>query len=101
LAIGNQRKQSSQDDANAVPDENVLYITINRYLKDNLNDPNSLQDLEIRSVSRLKNSGSFRVVAFYRASNAFGAIIAKQQAFILTNAPLENRNTLFFHVRPE
>jgi len=95
------RKDRESSSNETLPDENIVYSAINRYLRDNLNDPSSLEDLEIRGIARVKNSSSYRVVAFYRAKNGFGALVTQQQAFILSNAPEESRNTLFFHVRPE
>ncbi len=79
----------------------MAYTTINRYLRDNLNDPSSLQDLQIISVSRIKKSGDYKVVAFYRAKNGFGALTGQRQGFILTSAPVGTGNALFFNVRPE
>jgi hypothetical protein len=92
------KETSSQD---SVPDENVVYLTISRYLRDNLNDPSSLEDLQIVGIPPIKKSGSYRVVAYYRAKNGFGALVANQQRFILARAPVGTGNTLFFNVRPE
>jgi hypothetical protein len=60
----------------------MLGLFIKPALKQMLNDPDSLQDLEISSVNRLKGKPTtFRVAVFYRARNAFGALVGAQQAF--------------------
>jgi hypothetical protein len=98
VASTNSNQSSGQDFA---LNEDIVYVAINRYLRDNLNDPSSLDDLQILGISPVRKSGGYRVVAFYRAKNGFGALVANQQKFILTKAPMGTGNTLFFNVRPE
>lgn len=67
----------------------MLRLFIKPALKEMLNDPESLQDLGLRSVKRLKGMPTtFRVSVFYRARNAFGALVGAEQAF----AVIENQD---------
>lgn len=62
----------------------MLGLFIKPALKQTLNDPDSLQDLEISSVNRLKGKPTtFRVAVFYRARNAFGGLVGAQQVFAI------------------
>lgn len=68
----------------------MLGLFIKPALKQMLNDPDTLQDLAISSVNRLKGKPTtFRVAVFYRARNAFGALVGAQQVF----AVVENEDT--------
>jgi hypothetical protein len=60
----------------------MLGLFIKPVLKQMLNDPDSLQDLNILSVKRLKGTPTtFRVAVSYRARNAFGALVGSDQVF--------------------
>jgi hypothetical protein len=60
----------------------MLGLFIKPVLKQMLNDPDSLQDLGILSVKRLKGTPTtFRVAVAYRARNAFGALIGSSRVF--------------------
>lgn len=66
----------------------MLGLFIKPVLKEMLNDPDSLQDLEISSVRRLKGAPTtFRVVVSYRARNAFGGLVGAQQVFACVENP--------------
>jgi len=50
-----------------------------------LNNPDSLEDLEIASITPIKRMpGAYRVTVFYRAENAFGGVVAQRQSFLVT-----------------
>jgi hypothetical protein len=54
-------------------------------LQEMLNNPDSLQDLRVVGSSPLKKlPGAHKVVVFYRAQNAFGAVVAQRQTFLVT-----------------
>ena len=54
-------------------------------LREMLNNPDSLQDLRITSISPVrKMAGVYRATVFYRAENAFGALVAQEQTFMVT-----------------
>jgi hypothetical protein len=60
----------------------MLGLFIKPVLKQTLNDPDSLQDLSVLSVKRLKGTPlTFRVAVTYRARNAFGALVGENQVF--------------------
>ncbi len=99
-STANLKNSNQTSSENSLPDSGLVYITMQRYLRDHLNDPASLDDLEILGVSPMKKSGSYRVVVSYRAKNGFGALVMQQQRFILTRAPVGTGDTLFFNVRP-
>jgi hypothetical protein len=66
----------------------ALSFFVKPALKPMLNDPDSLQDLEIISATPIKTMpGSFKVTVFYRAKNAFAALVGGRQAFIFTPNP--------------
>lgn len=100
-STANLKNSNQTSSENSLPDPDLIYITMNRYLRDHLNDPSSLQGLEILGVSPMKKSGSYRVVVSYRAKNGFGALVLQQQRFVLTRAAVGTGDTLFFNVRPE
>lgn len=62
---------------NAGSDGNVKQVE--KYLKDNLNDPNSYQPIEWSKV--VKNGSMFKVRHKYRAKNGFGALMIYNQVF--------------------
>jgi len=54
-------------------------------LRQMLNDPDSLQDLEVIRVTPIeKKPPTFEAVVSYRAKNSFGALVTQQQTFIIT-----------------
>lgn len=54
-------------------------------LRQMLNNPDSLQDLEVTSVVPVKKmTGVYRATVFYRAENGFGALVAQEQTFMVT-----------------
>lgn len=55
------------------------------YLKDNLNDPDSLQIIEWGNVVKTP-AGSFVVRCKYRAKNAYGGYVVKNQLFSLNES---------------
>jgi endogenous inhibitor of DNA gyrase (YacG/DUF329 family) len=68
----------------------MLGLFIKPVLKQTLKDPDSLQDLSILSVKRLKGKPvTVRVAVSYRARNAFGALVGNSQVF----ACVENADT--------
>ena len=71
----------------------MLGLFIKPVLKGMLNDPDSLQDLEITSVRRLKGTPTtFRVAVLYRARNAFGALLGATQVFaVIENQDADNQ----------
>ena len=73
----------------------MLGLFIKPVLKEMLNDPDSLQDLEISSVKRLKGTPTtFRVAVFYRAWNAFGGLVGAEQIFACVANPDANNQAL-------
>jgi hypothetical protein len=79
----------------AIPDESPDFSTersreilgaffIKPVLKQMLNDPDSLQDFEVLSVTPTKIPGVYKAIAFYRAKNGFGALAAQRQTFMVT-----------------
>ena len=81
-----QKANSAQSSGNPFETDSgralMLGLFIKPALKQMLNDPDSLQDLEISSVNRLKGKPTtFRVAVFYRARNAFGGLVGAEQVF--------------------
>ena len=71
----------------------MLGLFIKPALKQMLNDPDSLQDLEISSVNRLKGT-TFRVAVSYRARNAFGGLVGARQVFAVVENEDANNDVL-------
>lgn len=81
-----QKADTSKSSANPFETDTgralMLGLFIKPALKQMLNDPDSLQDLEISSVNRLKGKPTtFRVAVFYRARNTFGGLVGAKQVF--------------------
>lgn len=76
-------KQASSQESEL--DEDIAGMVTKRYLSDNLNDPDSLQDFQVVGVSKVaKMPGAYKVMVFYRAKNGFGALVGQRQSFLLT-----------------
>jgi hypothetical protein len=76
----------SAEDIIVAPTKDYAYYAVKRYLEGNLNDPDSLQDLEVLSLSGIKKMpGFYKVDVSYRAKNGFGALVLQRQGFVITH----------------
>jgi hypothetical protein len=90
-ALQSQANPFDTDQGRAI----MLGLFIKPVLREMLNDPNSLQDLSILSVRRLKGTPTtFRVAVSYRARNAFGALVGSDQVFACIANPHAGNQTL-------
>ena len=77
---------NNKEDVIVEPTEDYAYYAVKRYLEANLNDPDSLQDLEVVGMSKVKKMpGFYKVDVSYRAKNGFGALMLKRQGFVITH----------------
>jgi hypothetical protein len=66
-------------------DGELAGTAIKRFLIDNLNDPDSLQDFQVLSITPAKKvPGLYKAVVSYRARNGFGALVLQRQGFVLS-----------------